>query len=119
MILAMCMGLTICPMAIAGTASPGDQPRIVKYERLGPNFVRIEWSNGARYAGSPIEIDEVMLETWESLDGQSGGGAIGIRPAPSVEIRSQADIQRAAAKYKSAGRSPANDRAVLGLPPAD
>ncbi len=119
MLLVMCVGLTIGPMAMASTASPSDQPRIVKYERLGPNFVRIEWSNGAKYVGSPIKIDAVTLETRESPDGQSGGSAIGIMPEPSVEIRSQADIQLAAAAYQSAGRSPAKDRAASGLPPAD
>ncbi|HEU4792698.1 MAG TPA: hypothetical protein VFS96_03475 [Nitrolancea sp.] len=119
MLLPMCVGLTIGPMAMASAASLGDQPRIVKYERLGPNFDRIEWLNGAKYVGSPIEIDEFTFETWERPDGQSGGGVIGIMPEPSVEIRSQADIQRAAAAYKSSGRSPTNGRAALSLPPAD
>ncbi len=119
LLLAMCIGLTIGPMAIVGAVSPSDQPRIVTYERLGPNFVRIEWSNGVRYAGSPIKIDQTTLETWESPDGQSGGGAIGVMPVPAMEIRSHADMQRAAAAYESAGRSPAKDRAAVDLPPAD
>lgn len=103
------------PVTVASAASPTDTPRIVKFEQLGPDFVRITWSNGIQYAGSPIK--QWKFESWQSPDGTKGGGSILIEPA--VEIHSQADLDRAAEAYRRAGRSPAQDRAALGLPASE
>ena len=105
------LALLMPSLAFLGVAAAEDaaQPRVVKEERLGPNFVRITWSNGVVYVGEPGV--ELQMNEWTAADGKSGTGSLSI--VSTTGPKSMAEISRAAQSYRQSGRSVAQTLRAL------
>jgi hypothetical protein len=79
-------------------------PEVVEFERISSTHVRVEWSNGVVFSGTPGS--KVTMGERKSADGIETEGWIRIQPP---EISGPEHMKQAAIEYQSSNRSPATD----------
>ena len=95
-------------LALGSSSTPaGHRTTLVKEERLAGGAVRRVWSNGATFVGDA----DAAVTFSEDADGEATGATVAV-PGPA----SPADAARKATTYRRAGRSPAKDMRLAGVP---